>query len=188
MNHSVVAFEPLSVNRYFLIETILSNPSFRPLITLFPYGAGVERASFDAFSEPGNVGNSVIGKSAVGASQHAQRVLVDRLDEMLWPTADAAAGLPPPSIPLLKMDVQGFEVNVLRGASRLLAARAIGAIHTELAGAFLAAQGTSAKELCQVMEADGFQLHLDGTPIKHEECAAHEGKTLEVVAILRNTE
>jgi FkbM family methyltransferase len=72
--HSVVAFEPLAINRYYLIETVLGNPSFSNLITLFPYGAGTERASFIAYSEPGNVGNSVIGEDGGGQFKVAQKV------------------------------------------------------------------------------------------------------------------
>jgi len=58
----------------------------------------------------------------------------------------------------MKMDVQGFEVKVLKGAKQLLAAGAIGILKTEIATNWLAGQGTSAQELLQIMASNGYGL------------------------------
>lgn len=60
---------------------------------------------------------------------------------------------------MMKMDVQGFEVQALQGAKRLLAAKAIKRIATEVAPSFLAAQGTTASALIKLLIAAGFQFY-----------------------------
>lgn len=59
------------------------------------------------------------------------------------------------------MDVQGYEVKILKGAKRLLAAGAIGIIKSELTEMFLAGQGSSAIELLRILEGYGFELYSD---------------------------
>jgi hypothetical protein len=113
------------------------------------------------FSEPRNLGNSVIGHPTRADPKSGRKVAVYllsckclfisskvhvyRLDDALWPIQ--SPGLPVPNIPVMKMDVQGlaiqfsvpphshgtgFELNVLRGAKRLLGAKAIKKILTEV--------------------------------------------------------
>ncbi len=60
---------------------------------------------------------------------------------MLWPKSQRDAGVGAPHIPLIKMDVQGYEMNVLAGATALLAARAIETIKLDRARGPLA-EGT----------------------------------------------
>ena len=71
-------------------------------------------------------------------------------------TLDAEFPTVKPNILLMRLDVWGSEVKVLRGARRLLAAGAIAAIQTELAPAFGEAQQ---RELCQLLDEAGFTLH-----------------------------
>jgi hypothetical protein len=104
---------------------------------------------------------------------------------MLWPESDEKAGVPPPSIPLMKLDVQGFESNVIVGAKRLFDARAIGAIHSELDGAMLRAQGSSAQRLCEQLEESHMIVRsYDGRLLRPTDCAAFENSVNEIVAVL----
>jgi hypothetical protein len=130
------------------------------------------------FAQAGNEGNSVMDAvvpdddvQAREMSNHKFYVHVDTLDEALWPRERREVGLPPPDVPLLKLDVQGFKEKVLRGATHLLAAHAIGAIKTELAGKWLRAQGTTPRRFCAQLEAYGFRLsRADGRQITLDEC------------------
>ena len=69
---------------------------------------------------------------------------------------------PPPNIAVMKVDVQGYEVLLLQGARALLEARAIKVIKTELAGKWLAAQGSSVRAYCAALAAHGFTLYGEG--------------------------
>jgi Methyltransferase FkbM domain len=94
------------------------------------------------------------------------------MDDILWPESLRAAGVAAPHIPLMKMDVQGFEMHVLRGAKALLNARAIKTIKTELAGRWLVGQGTSSFELCNFLIANDFDIFQEnGAPMFPKECA-----------------
>ncbi len=99
---------------------------------------------------------------------HKFEINVDTLDNAMWPAYRHA--LQPPNIALLKIDAQGFEVKLLQGAQRLLAARAIKAIKTELAGNWLKAQGTSPRKLCALLEFHGFKLSNTAGPVSLDEC------------------
>ena len=122
--------------------TAAPNARLRERVTLFRVGLGDRRERVPLFAQPGNAGNSVLGASVDdlssesreawhrevkrsrrrggkrargddddgdGAPQMRSHVDVVPLDELWAPGAE-------PSIALLKMDVQGFEARLLRGA------------------------------------------------------------------------
>ena len=174
-----VAFEPQPSNLYYLTNSLLAlKEDERRLVTLHPTGLGSTRGSHVMFAQAGNEGNSVLDAvvpdndaQALEMGNHKYNVHVDTLDEVLWPRERRESGHLPPNVPLLKLDVQGFEEKVLRGATHLLAARAIGAIKTELAGKWLRAQGTTPRRFCAQLEAYGFRLSsVDGKHITLDGC------------------
>ena len=150
------AFEPQPDNLRHLRASIGS----LSMVHLHAVALGEASGGATIYRQEGNAGNSVVGvahpddpTSATDRAamlRNAAAVEVRTLDEELPGT---------PNILLMKLDVQGFEVKVLRGARRLLAAGAIAAIKTELAPAFLEAQGSSQRELCQLLLSEGFTLH-----------------------------
>jgi chemotaxis response regulator CheB len=74
-----------------------------------------------------------------------------------------AAGAPAPDV--IKLDVEGSEVDVLAGASRLL--------ETRRPAVICETHGTNA-EVCDLLEAAGYTVeHLDGTAPPREAGAAH---------------
>ena len=110
----------------------------------------------------GNAGHAVVGqhptKYAPKGHLAAQSVEIQRLDDVLWPLR--LRGESAPSITLLKVDVEGFECQVVHGMSSLLRARAISSIKVEIFDALLRLQGCSATELQGLLHAAGFQLYL----------------------------
>jgi FkbM family methyltransferase len=160
MGQKVVAFEPNPHNLFFLTNSIKRlPPQIRANLKLHAAGAGASAAAHKLFTQQGNFGNSILDNPNQSDTVPQHTVFTVTLDDALWPDAS----LPPPCISLMKMDVQGFEVQALQGAKRLLAAKAIKRIATEVAPSFLAAQGTKASELIKLLSNSGFhfQSHLN---------------------------
>jgi FkbM family methyltransferase len=155
MEKKVVAFEPNPHNLFFLTNSIKRLPQqYRQHLTLHAAGAGASAGAHKMFSQQGNFGNSIMDNPNQSDNVPLHTVFTVTLDDALWPNAS----LPPPCIPVMKMDVQGFEVQALQGAKRLLAARAIKRIATEIAPSFLAAQGTKASALIRLLLDSGFRF------------------------------
>jgi FkbM family methyltransferase len=189
-----VAFEPQPSNLFYLTSNVLAlEPEARARVRVHPVGLGAVRAKHTMFAQKGNAGNSVIDKvvpdhftQAADMTANSFDILVDTLDNALWSKAARARGEPPPRIPLLKMDVQGYEGRLLAGAKHLLAARAIGAIKTELAGAWLRAQGVTPRMLCATLEAAGFRLaNSAGAAVSLDDCERTGDGITDLFAMLR---
>jgi len=174
-----VAFEPLPANRMYLAESVRRN-SFSDLLQLHAVALGSREGTVALFSSPTNAGNTVvehpIGDDADDGNAmrrqrreggHTTRIVT--LDQMLWPDPNKRA----PVIPLLKLDAQGYEVQVLRGAVRLLQARAIRAIKVELAVHWLHAQNSSAQELVGTMIGNGFEVSIPKLKVRAGRAAAY---------------
>ncbi len=86
----------------------------------------------------------------------------------------------------VKMDVEGYEVEVLRGAQRLLSGRAISRLMFEVNTTCLRSCGSSPGELMSIVREAGFELRLlDHNTGKLESCTADpEGDWTTVVAWL----
>jgi len=123
------SFEPSASNLYYFTHSLLRSEVALSNTKVYPVGLGESHAVHVLYSQPGNQGNSVVGRAVGDADslndemkKHAQTVYIDSLDDVLWPLAHQ----PPPMVPVMKIDVQGFEVQLLKGASRLLAVRCVG--------------------------------------------------------------
>lgn len=147
------AFEPSRSNLFYLTSSILANPSSAHKTFLWPMGLGESAAVHTVYEEPGNAGNSMLDKMTSFASQFVGDVETVTLDSVF-----ASGPEPPPYIHVAKMDVQGFEGKVLAGAARLLRARAVGVWKFEVAGKFLAAQGSSPAACFNAFLENGYTL------------------------------
>jgi FkbM family methyltransferase len=117
---NVVAFEPTPRNYEVLSRTIyLLGPEYQQRVALFPIALGPESIKSLVYSAVGNMGNSVVGKPIqdldVANQQFSEPVdiFIERIDSIL--THDV-------SVPLMKLDAQGFECQILDGMSSETAA------------------------------------------------------------------
>jgi FkbM family methyltransferase len=185
------AFEPQPDNLYYFRATLAANEELSSWVTVHEVGLGDHAHNSTIYRQPGNAGNSVVGvaqpdhpgnlQEIQSMEKNKANISVSRLDDELWPDQKG----PPPKIAVMKMDVQGYEVKVLRGAQRLLSARCIRAIKTEIAPAWLAAQGSTPLDLCRLLDGAGFALfaRLGASPMSAEQCGADGGSIRELYAI-----
>ena len=196
-NARVVAFEPNPNNLYHLTRTlnmlVERNASFAGRIAVLPVGLGSRAAEITITLQVGNVGNSILraedtpntphkrpltgeakGKCGKAASvwreeKHAEghikrqscdmgRVPVRRLDSIF------AAPFP---VRLMKMDVQGYECNVLRGASRFLDDGCMRTVTAENDESWLRAQHCSSAALRRML------LRVNGSSVGSTATCSH---------------
>jgi len=167
--HATFGFEPSRKNLYYLTAGILANrKEVRDKVTVYQLGLGTHTQNVSAFVANGNAGNTVLETQVkdwpTQTFDEEIFVPVAPLDDILWPDPTS----PPPHIKVLKMDVQGYEVKILKGAKRLLEAGAIGIVKSELTEMFLQGQGSSAMEMLSLLYGHGFELHdKNGNPVAH---------------------
>jgi len=149
----VVAFEPNPKNYFYLTGSVLKNQGFKERLALFPLALGQAAGSHPMYMQVGNAGNTVLD-NAVGATEKQKvNARTTTLDEVFLESGKA------PYIHLMKIDAQGFEVNILKGGSKLLASGAINAIHFELAPMWLLGEGTSPAELFTILVTNGYECY-----------------------------
>eukprot|EP01041_Mallomonas_annulata_P004626 gene4626-9186_t len=196
----VVAFEPLPSNLFYFSRSIQRNINspynkVSSLITLYPYAAGKKYSELSMHVEKGNYGNAVLGK-AVTDFQNAImeetnfNITIVPLDDVLWPNRSRS----PPLISIMKIDIQGYELEAFKGAKHLLAAGAIPVIQLEMAPLWLHAQGTTAGRLCEILLHYNYSLYrsVDRTKgFSLEHCKSFDnpgqnlrGKSFEIFAFL----
>lgn len=183
------SFEPSASNLFFFTSSLLASPTAKSKTTVHMVGLGEKPSSHTLYSQLGNKGNSVVDvavRDYDSANMTQQTIHIRRLDEILWPHSQPL----PPLVPVMKMDVQGYEVKLLMGAKRLLEARAIKSIKTELAAKWLIAQGTSPRRLCALLQFHGFNIFNgnNGKPMTLDDCeetAKHDNGICDVWARLR---
>jgi FkbM family methyltransferase len=142
----VHAFEPVPTVRACLARSVALNGFGN--VRIAAAGVGAEAGRTVLYQLPGASGvTSRYGEN----KQHGVEVDVTTLDAEFPPSAA------PPA--LVKVDVEGMEVEVLRGARRLLAGRTPPLLVLEAIVRSLTAAGTSYGELCSLLrEAGGYQV------------------------------
>jgi FkbM family methyltransferase len=170
----VLAFEPGPGTRAKLQRNIDLNPSTKN-IEIVALGLGDEEATLQLSApSPHNRGGNRILERPVG--EHVA-VRVVRLDDFV-----AERGLT--RLDVLKIDVEGFEVRVLRGAARTLE-RFHPKLFIEVSEENLRGSGTSGRELLGILEDLGYSLRSaeDDLPVSPNDRL--EGRHFDVIATFR---
>jgi len=115
---NIVAFEPTPRNYQQLSRTIyLLGPEYQQRVALFPIALDSESVKSQVFSAEGNMGNSVVGKPIKDFENQQVNepvdIYIERMDAILSHNI---------SIPLVKLDAQGFECQILDGMAHETAA------------------------------------------------------------------
>jgi len=158
---SVIGFEPDPFNHQVCKKNISLNTLTN--IQLLPFGLGDRESEMSMeVRTPGNRGGNRI---APAASDNAVPVQIKRLD-----TVQEVKSLG--TIHLIKLDVEGYELHVLRGANNLLTLYKP-TLFIEVDDQNLKDQGHSAKELLVFLEELGY------TSILHAETGQSVDRTFE---------
>ncbi len=148
----VVAFEPDLMNALTLNESIVRN-RVANAVTVVCAAAG-DKCELAPLVANSTMGHSIRGVGLPSAAQaHARWVPVVTLDGAL-----ADIGVPAQRRLVIKIDVEGFEANVILGAQSLLASGRVALIVWECGRAF--AEGLGRRALAQMatlLSAYGFQ-------------------------------
>eukprot|EP00892_Ulva_mutabilis_P003094 jgi/Ulvmu1/12786/UM097_0013.1 len=113
--YPVRAFEALPRNVQAIHQTLCWNPELRERLTLFPYGLGVDEASCAVMSTDQNIGNGNLVCSDEQLAQHQ-----DMVRRGVAHTVRLGDYLGTQRSDVMKIDVEGFEPMVLRGAGTAL--------------------------------------------------------------------
>lgn len=159
--HEVVVFEPHPVNYLRFCQSIVANKwEDRNLLSLFPYGVGNvhgEKLTLKTGLEENPGGFSFEDSMSEEAStkyDYSMNIMVVTLDaiaeEKKWfDNKDT-------TIALMKVDVEGFEANVLKGATRLLRSKKIELITFEYK------PSSVANETVDILVSHGYCLRMLG--------------------------
>jgi FkbM family methyltransferase len=155
----VVAWEPNSRNRGRLNENILLN-SFSNVIVR-PYGLSSSAMRAEMSFDPLAPGTASIDSVIAAGAEH---------ETIELRTLDQEVGLRPPG--LIKVDVEGFELEVLKGACNMLKAKPD--LFLEMHGVDLADKRRRVGAIVEHLSSLGYGniLHVEsGTPVTTENAA-----------------
>lgn len=124
-NAKVIAFEPHPRNQFMLQHTIQAlSPEYQERFLLVPVALGKEYARSEIYASHRNMGNSVVGKIIKDFGKQNTNdfvkydIVVESISSILNAGTDSLV-----NIPLIKMDAQGFECQILEGLHQNLANR-----------------------------------------------------------------
>ena len=167
----VVCFEPFHPNLARLRRNVEINPLMP--VTIVPKALSDATTKLAMRTADGlNFGTAHVCAKNETAGDSIESVRLDDLN----------LGIAPEKIRLLKIDVEGWEMHVLRGGEKFIrAAKPVIAI--ELFDPHLRRQGSSAREILEWLRRNGYRMEgvLDGKTITPENDA--DGCQLDVLAI-----
>ncbi|CAE8617826.1 unnamed protein product [Polarella glacialis] len=145
------AFEPNYANLFYLTRSILGN-NMSQRVSLFPQALGDAPGQHRIYERPGNMGSTALDASNYGNGTASGEVAMVTLDSLM-----VAAGMP--YVHLAKMDVEGYEMKVLAGASNVLSSGMVHAWKVELSPAFLELHNSSALHLLNAFITNRYDLY-----------------------------
>lgn len=141
------AFEPMSIQGAVLEENLRLNHLTNVVVnaSVVSDTVGVQRIYF---SSPENTGQSSVARPS-GYHEDRSATTVDAYCQTQGIEA----------VELVKIDVEGHELHVLRGMERMLREGRVARVATELDEELLAANGASADLLLSLMRSHGYEPH-----------------------------
>lgn len=127
-----------------------------PQVEAFQCAAGDHEESHDLYVQSHDTRLHSPSLVPMGGCDRVVKVTVHRLDDFR-----ALKGL---TIDFMKVDVEGFEPNVLQGAQAMLSANRVRHLMIEFNSGWLIANGASCSELMQLVLSMGFAV-LEQTPL-----------------------
>jgi FkbM family methyltransferase len=147
----VVALEPLPENFQRLSTSVAELQDRYPNVELYAAAVGATAGKAQLFGPSAGAVRPTSHASLIESPALESVGIVDvvTLDDLLGPT----------SCRLLKIDVEGHEVHVLRGAGRLLKSRRAEAVLVEINPQTLAHAGCEPSDLQDLLEGYGYRLY-----------------------------
>ena len=163
----IIAIEPSPLNLWYLTRTLRSvvgrHPQLAGRVVVLPVAVGAGASNQTIFVERHNLGNTLVGSAYSDACRRQdarclrQRMLALPTNVSVLPL-DALFPRGLEALRMLKMDVQGYECEVLRGATLALArSPRLSAIATEVAPGWLNAHCCGRRYLIHQLRAVGRQ-------------------------------
>jgi FkbM family methyltransferase len=167
---SVLALEPDPVVRAKLQRNVALNPFAN--IEIVPLALG---------AEPGRLELSTVAPSNRGGNRILERPVGEHVTVQVVPLDQMLEERPVARVDLIKIDVEGFELNVLKGAKRTIE-RFRPTLFVEVSDGNLRASGTSARELVQLMKDHGYRLRHaeDDSAVSPDD--SFDGRHFDVIA------
>ncbi len=148
---TIHAFEPSPHTRERLEANLARNPQTPVVVQPVALGKVPGHAQFLHNARSPGMSRLVAAEESVGAT--TIEVEISTVDRFL-------AGLGNPPVAFIKIDVEGFEGDVLRGAESMLRERRCQAGLIELSMENLAQAGSSVEDLIQTLQSVGWQMHV----------------------------
>lgn len=169
LGKKVVAFEPFSKNVE-LAQFSLCQNKLQDKVAVFPFGLGVKSETCVLFSDESNQGDGHMRCFGHGddmsaynarlgiANKHVPRSVVQthRLDDVVLSSKHTL--LSHECIDMMLVDVEGYEYQVMLGASDLLASGRVRTVVLECANWALNEKGGSAAELVDFGKTHGYEV------------------------------
>jgi FkbM family methyltransferase len=155
-NGLVHAFEPTPGTRKLLVNNLAVNRI--STVTVFPSALAEHPGTARLRVHKELSGLNTLAQ--VDVTWNRQKLVADQIIEVPVTTLDAHTleeGLE--RIDFLKIDVEGFELSVLRGASELLSQKRVDLILLEIGDVTCATAGVEPMELLNELESHGYRLH-----------------------------
>eukprot|EP01062_Namystynia_karyoxenos_P034321 TRINITY_DN25173_c0_g1_i1.p1 TRINITY_DN25173_c0_g1~~TRINITY_DN25173_c0_g1_i1.p1 ORF type:complete len:467 (+),score=135.51 TRINITY_DN25173_c0_g1_i1:85-1485(+) len=156
MGARVIAFEPVAENFRLLNRSIALN-GFSAKVTAHHVALGFERGPRQIMKEVGNFGNAIITTwDKVHDNDRWYQTAFEKEDVQLGRLDDFVSE----RVHLLKLDCQGYELRVLRGATRLLQRHRVDLVRAEVDPRLLGAVGDLPSDLFEFLHDLGFDVFV----------------------------
>lgn len=163
---NVTTFEPMQNNLDLIAASLCANPDVKGRITVHPFGLGAEPQHCDIWSGANNKGDGIVNCGDPEKSEHfaqyknalgnptmtkLQSFEIKRLDDIL-------AAYHVMKVDAVKIDVEGFECQVLKGAPALLSKYKPRYMKIETWSAMV---GCDPMEFLTMFQDAGYTVHKD---------------------------